>query len=124
MCVELGFMGNVLQVELPVGLDEQQMQTISSTPDLRKHQPVSAKPIAEIARLPTDFSTGIGRLTSRAVVTTDGIQCCDSPSLVNLGVPHSLRANTSFWNLANYDQSSNLVVTRFRTPGKNSNTLA
>ena len=36
-------MGNVLHVELPVGLDEQQMQAISSTPDLRKRQPVGAE---------------------------------------------------------------------------------
>jgi len=36
-------MGNVLHVELPVGLDEQQIRAISSTPDLRKRQPVSVK---------------------------------------------------------------------------------
>ena len=36
-------MGNVLHVELPVGLDEQQMQAISSTPDLRKRQPVGVE---------------------------------------------------------------------------------
>ena len=42
-CVELGFMGNVLHVELPVGLDEQQIRAISSTPGLRKRQPVSVK---------------------------------------------------------------------------------
>ena len=34
-------MGSVLLVELPVGFDEQQMQAISSTLDLRKPQPVS-----------------------------------------------------------------------------------
>ena len=64
MCVELGFMGNVLHVELPVGLDEQQMQAIPSTPDLRKRQPVSVEPAAEIILLLTDFCAGIGRLTS------------------------------------------------------------
>lgn len=40
--VELGFMGNVLLVELPVGFDEQQMQITPPTPDLRKPRPVLA----------------------------------------------------------------------------------
>lgn len=57
-------MGNVLHVELPVGLDEQQMQAIPSTPDLRKRQPVSVGPGVEIIRPPTDFRTGVGCLTS------------------------------------------------------------
>jgi len=34
-------------MELPIGLDEQQMQAISSTPDLQKRRPVSTKPVAE-----------------------------------------------------------------------------
>lgn len=62
--VELGFMGNVLLVELPVGFDEQQMQTISSTPDLRKPQPVSTRPVVILVATTADFRVGLGRLTS------------------------------------------------------------
>ncbi|KAF9647157.1 DUF1630-domain-containing protein [Thelephora ganbajun] len=64
ICVELGFMGNVLHVELPVGLDEQQMQAISSTSDLRKRRPVlAASPPEQLPPLAV-FSAAISHLWS------------------------------------------------------------
>lgn len=115
-------MGNVLHVELPVGLDEQQMQAISSTPDLRKRQPVSTNQQLNVCPS-TDFRAGVGRLTSRAVATTDGLQCCGSPPLVHLGVSYPLGAHVGFWNLTDYDQPSDLVAARFPAPSKNTNIL-
>jgi len=61
--VELGFMGDVLHVELPVGLDEQQMQAIPSTPDLQKRQPVCTELVTELAHSQLIFA-GVGRLAS------------------------------------------------------------
>jgi len=115
-------MGNVLQVELPVGLDEQQMQGIPSTPGIRRPQPVSTKAGVKRPHSP-DFCAGAGRLPSRTTTTTDGVQRGDPPPLVNLGVSHPLRAYIGFWNFADNDQPSDLVATRFFAPGKNVNTL-
>ena len=122
--VELGFMGNVLLVELPVGFDEQQMQTASSTHDLRNLQPVSPNPRVLFARFMSDPRVDIGCLTSRTTTTIDRVQRGDTPPLVNLGVSDSLGADISLWEFADYDQSGDLVATRFSTPGKNTNSHA
>lgn len=116
-------MGNVLHVELPVGLDEQQMQAMLSTPDLRKRQPVSAKLGTKRLSL-TRLCPGVGRLASRTIAAANGVQCRDSPPLVDLGVSHPLRAHIGVRNLADHDQSSDLVAEGFFAPGKSTSVVA
>lgn len=116
-------MGNVLHVELPVGLDEQQMQAILSTPDLRKRQPVSTKSTTKLTPF-AGFRADIGRFASRTMATTGGLWRCDSPPLVDLGVSHPFRTHIGFRNLADNDQPSDLVAARFLAPGKDTDTLA
>lgn len=91
LCVrlELGFMGNVLLVELPVGFDEQQMQAASFAHDLRNPQPIlAASPPEQLPPL-TVFSAAMPHLWSiwECLILSEPILVFgNSPTMTSQGI--------------------------------------
>jgi hypothetical protein len=110
--VELGFLGTVYQVELPVGLEEHQMPQTTTIPlggvaDQQLHVSRFLTPSSQVDSIrPED----VGYNASTISTTSVSLRSFSLSSVVNMGMSYSLRAAFGLWIFACHDKSRSLVA--------------